>query len=148
MTIELWQVWIIAGIVLWILELFTPGFVMGIFGTSCFLVALLAYLNLSFSLQLFFFAIATLFLFVLIRPLLLKYFYRKDEGAKTNVEAMIGKEGIVTAIVDPIAGVGEVKIRGEIWRALPVSGESLEIGNKVIVRAIEGITLIVEKMNK
>lgn len=146
--LELWHVWVIAGVVLWIIEIFTPGFIMGIFGTACFFIAVLAYLKFSFSVQLAFFAIITVILFFSLRPALLKYFYRRDESVKTNVEAMIGKEGIVMEIVDPMTGAAEVKIGGEIWRALPISGKSLEKGQKVIIRAVEGSKVIVEDSKK
>lgn len=143
--LEIWHVWILAGILLWILEIFTTGFILGIFGTSCFLVAILAYLKFSLPLQLFSYAVITIILSFSVRPILLKYFYRRDESIKTNVEALIGKEGIVTDIIDPLTGVGEVKIGGEVWRAHPMPGVSLEKGQRVIIRGVEGSKVIVEK---
>jgi hypothetical protein len=37
--LELWHLWVIAGLALFIIEIFTPGFVMGVFGVACLVVA-------------------------------------------------------------------------------------------------------------
>jgi len=35
--LEPWHIWVIAGLLLWIIEIFTPGFVAGVFGTAALL---------------------------------------------------------------------------------------------------------------
>lgn len=61
---------------------------------------------------------------------------------QTGAEGMIGAPGLVT-------GVGtsdyHVKIRGELWRAQ--SPERLEIGDKIVVRQVNGLTLDVARLN-
>ncbi len=76
------------------------------------------------------FALAVLIMKSLIRP------------PQTGAEGMIGAPGLVT-------GVGtsdyHVKIRGELWRAQ--SPERLEIGDKIVVRQVNGLTLDVARLN-
>ena len=40
--LEIWQLWAITGILLWIIETFAPVFVTGIFGTACLILGPLA----------------------------------------------------------------------------------------------------------
>ncbi len=59
----------------------------------------------------------------------------------SNVDAMIGQRAVVTArVADHVAG--QVKVRSETWRALPVSGAGpFESGAEVTVEAVDGVTL-------
>ncbi len=59
----------------------------------------------------------------------------------TGAEALVGKRGVV---VSPLSPIGEVRVEGVIWRARSVSGE-LGKGEPVEVKAVEGISLVVEK---
>jgi membrane protein implicated in regulation of membrane protease activity len=58
---------------------------------------------------------------------------------KTGAEAMIGTRAEVVARLHPI---GQVHINGELWEARSTAGA--DVGDTVIVRALEGLTLVVE----
>jgi membrane protein implicated in regulation of membrane protease activity len=58
----------------------------------------------------------------------------------TNTAALVGKEAFVTEEVSQIAGY--VKIWGETWSARTGNGTK-EVGSKVVVEKIDGVTLIV-----
>ena len=61
---------------------------------------------------------------------------------KTNIDTIIGKKGIVLQTLTP--GVnGLVKVGNEEWRAM--GDESIEKGEVIVVTAINGVTLNVEK---
>ena len=61
---------------------------------------------------------------------------------KTNIDTIIGKKGIVLQTLTP--GVnGLVKVGNEEWRAM--GDESIEKGEIIVVTAINGVTLNVEK---
>ena len=60
----------------------------------------------------------------------------------TNIDKLVGQVGIVTKAV----GAGEfgmVKINDESWRA--TAEQDLEVGTKVTVTSLQGVTLEVEK---
>ena len=59
---------------------------------------------------------------------------------KTGAEAMIGKEAVV---VSPCRPLGEVRVHGELWRALCEDGA--EVGESVCIEDIEGLTLLVTR---
>lgn len=61
----------------------------------------------------------------------------------TGAEALVGKLGVVVSTLSP---VGEVRVEGVIWRARSLSGE-LHAGEKIQVKAVEGISLVVERAN-
>lgn len=71
--LEPWHIWVIAGLLLWIIEIFTPGFVAGVFGTACLITAFFAWLGLSYLIQLLVFAIVTGAMTLGIRPIVLKH---------------------------------------------------------------------------
>ena len=62
---------------------------------------------------------------------------------KTNIDAIIGRKGIVLKNLTP-SGIGLVKVANEEWRAR--AEESIEKGEDIVVTAISGITLSVEKI--
>jgi membrane protein implicated in regulation of membrane protease activity len=56
-----------------------------------------------------------------------------------GVEALVGKEGIAASDLWP---EGQVRIGGELWRARCAGG--CDAGTKVVVRAVDGLTLVVD----
>ena len=142
--LEVWHVWVIAGLVLWIIEMFTPGFVVGVFGTACLIVAPFAGAEVAFEIQLLIFAIATAAMSFGIRPLILRHFYSGESQIKTNVDALVGKAGPVTETIDNALGTGRAKIGGDDWRAVTADDSRIDVGQKVTVLGIDGAKLVVE----
>lgn len=68
----------------------------------------------------------------------------KAPGLPSNVDAVVGRTGVVTARVGPNEP-GQVKVGDEIWRAVlaPGAGEALEPGRTVRVESVDGVTLAV-----
>ena len=61
------------------------------------------------------------------------------------MNGIIGKTAIVTKNIDNLNGTGEVKIHGEIWRAVNEKDEEIiEKEKKVEVLRIDGVKLIVK----
>jgi membrane protein implicated in regulation of membrane protease activity len=61
---------------------------------------------------------------------------------KTNIDSIIGKKGIVLKRLDPNNG-GRVKVENEEWKAR--AEETIEEGESVVVTAVNGVTLSIEK---
>jgi membrane protein implicated in regulation of membrane protease activity len=64
----------------------------------------------------------------------------KRRRAKVGAEALIGREAVVTLACRP---EGQVRIDGELWRALCAEGAGP--GERVVVRSLDGLTVIVER---
>ena len=58
---------------------------------------------------------------------------------KTGAEAMIGMQA---EVVSPLHPVGQVHVNGELWEARSTAGA--DVGDTVVVRGMEGLTLVVE----
>jgi membrane protein implicated in regulation of membrane protease activity len=144
---EWWHFWLIVSFILFILEIFTPGFVLASFGVSSIFTAIFSAFGISFRLQLLVFAVATLVVFFTIRPLFKKYFYRFDDPLRTNVHGLLGKTAKVIEEIDNDENQGRVQIGGEDWRARAEHGDKIEVGNLVKVIRIEGATAFVEKIS-
>ena len=62
---------------------------------------------------------------------------------KTNVDAIIGTEGVVTADIDNLTAVGQVKLGGMEWTARSTSGDKISAGTRIRVDRIEGVKAFV-----
>lgn len=81
----------------------------------------------------------------LLRPLVRKYF--KPRISKTNVDAIIGSRGYVTAAIDNMAAAGQVKLGAMVWTARSTTGENIPVGTLVKVDRIEGVKAFVTIVN-
>ena len=95
-------------------------------------------------LQVILFLIVSLVLLFFTRPIAVKYF-NKDR-IKTNAESLIGRTAIVISDINNLEGIGQVTVSGQEWSARSAD-EAIQIptGTVVIVRAINGVKLIVEE---
>ena len=68
----------------------------------------------------------------------------KNRAVPSNTDALLGERGVVTARVAEHAP-GQVKVRDEVWRAVPAAGagESFDVGTVVTVERVDGVTLMV-----
>jgi len=137
----LWLFWLLAGLVLAILEILTPGFVLACFSFGCFVAAIVAALDFSLSWQISFFAATTFILFISARHVFGKLFGARKTPALTNVDRLIGQIAITLEEVDNQRG--QVKVEGEAWSARSGSGEKLPEGIKVRILRMEGNKLVV-----
>ena len=135
-----WLIWLSAGIILAILEVFTPGFFIVGIGVSMAITALFSAMGLPFWVQLLVCGVMILIFFLLVRPLVMKIPH--PDSKKTGTAALMGEEGIVVETITRIEG-GRVKVGGEVWKAK--SDETIEKDSLVIVTGVEGVTLNVRR---
>jgi len=139
-------IWLAVAIAFLFSELGTPGlFFFVSFSVGAIGAAVVAFLGFSVIFQCLFGLAVSLISFFLMR----KYLKQKElsqvtyEKAKTNVEALVGSDGIVLEVIKP-HGVGVVKVGGEKWRARVEDGVGLQKGAIVSVLRVEGNTVIVK----
>jgi membrane protein implicated in regulation of membrane protease activity len=142
---QAWQVWIIVGIVLSILEIFTAGFLIINFGLGAIITGLLALTGIGVRTQILVFAVSSLILFTFSRKFAIKYLTKDKPEARTNIHALEGKIGIVTAAIGGTLNRGQVKVGGEEWSAVCDTEIELPVGEKVIIAGVDGNKLIVKK---
>ena len=110
------------------------------------LVALVAaFLGAKVWLQIAVFAVVSILCLLALRPLLKKYINPKK--VRTNVDSVIGSQGVVLEPIDNMAGTGKVKLGGMEWTARSVNGENIETGTVIKVERIEGVKVFVSMHN-
>ncbi|MCB0767609.1 MAG: NfeD family protein [Flavobacteriales bacterium] len=140
-----WHWWAGAAIVLFILEIFVPGFFLMCLGIGCVGASVAAGLGLGVGLQLLAFSVFSLLAFFTIRPVLMKRMWNAPD-VKTNMDALIGQRGRVTQDFDPGLRLGRVSAAGDDWRAESLSDRVLHVGDLVEVVRVESNTLIVKPL--
>jgi membrane protein implicated in regulation of membrane protease activity len=106
------------------------------------LVAMIAaLLGVSFGVQVIIFFGVSCLLLAMLRPMVRRYITPKV--TKTNMDAVIGKQVLVTAAVNNLHGCGTVKLSGVEWSARSTSGDPIEAGTLVTIDRIEGVKLFV-----
>ena len=89
------------------------------------------------------FVVVTAIALAVTRPLVKKLKRKRPEA--TNADRYIGKSAVVVEAIDNDHAKGLVKVDNEKWTARSVDGQLIEPGDRVVVTAIEGVKLIVDK---
>lgn len=135
--IDAWLLWGLAAIALFILELFTPGFVLACFGIGAGFAVFPALVGLGFTWQLIFFAIGSLLSIFFIRPRLLSR--PKVETYPIGLEALKGREIRISEDI-PEGEYIEVPIDGDVWRVKMKEGTAKR-GDLIRICGRSGLTL-------
>lgn len=139
-------IWLIAAILFAIFEIATIQLVAIWFavGAVCSMVA--CSLGAPVWVQIFVFGVVSLILLLLTRPLVKKFL--KVKHVKTNADRLIGKTAIVTQSICNLKAQGTVIFSGLTWTARSEDGTDIETGEKVEIKSIEGVKLIVASLNQ
>ena len=140
-----WHWWAGIAILMVIAEIFVPGFFLVFLGIGCVGASAVAALGFGPATQLITFSALSLVAFFTIRPILMKRMW-KDNGVRTNVDALIGQRGRVTEDFQPGLRLGRVNVGGDDWRAECTTDKALHLGDLVSVVRVESNTLIVEPL--
>ena len=128
-----------------ILEAACPIHLVSIWFAAGSLVAMvIAFLNGPVWLQITLFLIISCALVALLWPFIKKFL--NPHLKKTNIDAIIGSQGYVTADIDNLAAVGQVKLGAMEWTARSTYGKKLPAGTLVKVDRIEGVKAFVSQV--
>lgn len=136
----MWVGWLIAVILLTILEISTVNLVSVWFIASGLVSLFMSFYVDSLYIQVVVFVVLGIILMLLTRPILMKHMSK--EKVKTNTDRVIGMEGIVTEAISKNK-VGEVKVDGKRWSA--ISKREIPQDKTVIVESVDGVKLIVKE---
>lgn len=133
--------WLVLMIVFILIEVSTVSMVSVWFAGGALASMIASLCKAPFWLQLVLFAAVSAALLLALRPLARKYF--TPRLTKTNVDAVVGAEGLVTERIDNIQSAGRVKVGHMEWSARSTSGEVLEAGARIRVDRVEGVKVFV-----
>ncbi|MBE6007587.1 MAG: NfeD family protein [Lachnospiraceae bacterium] len=136
--------WLIVFAILLIAEIVTAGTLVSIWFSFGALAAFLVQ-KLGFGMigQLVAFIIVSVALLFLTKPFVKKV---KPEYVPTNMDRLLGKVCIVMEDIDELGTKGSVAIDGKEWSAMDAGGKIIPAGERVRVKDIKGVKLIVEKL--
>lgn len=144
MTMNMPVFWLIAMVVLLIVEAAVPGLVSIWFALGALGALIAALLGAPLWLQIVWFILLSILSLILTRPLVKKYVNSRVKP--TNADMMIGKDCVVTEEIDNLKGSGAVSVSGKVWTArMENENEQAQAGEVVKVLRIEGVKLIVSK---
>ncbi len=135
-------IWFVLLLVFLVVEAACPFHLVSIwFAAGSFVAMIASYLGAAVWLQVLLFLLVSCALVVMLWPFIKKFL--NPRLAKTNVDAVVGSEGYVTADIDNIAATGQVKLGAMEWSARSTSGKVIPKGSLVRVDRIEGVKAFV-----
>ena len=142
----MWQFWLIASGVFFIIEMITLGFLVFWFGIGALLAMITSFFTDNIIIQSSVFVISSGLLIFATKPFI-KKFAKNNDTVPTNVYSLVGKIGKVTEDVDNIQGTGIVKVAGEEWSAICNGNITISKGTEIKVVEIRGVKALVEPLD-
>ena len=136
-------IWLVAAIIFLIIEALSVQLISIWLAGGAIVAMVLALLNVNFWIQVLIFAVVSLILIILTRPLVKRILNKNVEA--TNADRSIGKEAAVTSEINNVLGKGQVNLSGQIWSARSSDDSVINEGETVIVEKIDGVKLIVSR---
>ena len=134
----LWWHWLVFGGILLIFEMFTGTFAFLIFSISSVVPMILSLLRCNLVWQIVGFAVSAFIIFLIFKSN--PNIWASKSQERFGSDQIIGMNGIVTDMENL-----KVKVNGEIWSAVSEDDIKLNIGDKIIVKEVKGVKLIVKK---
>lgn len=136
--------WLAMLVVFIIIEVSTVSMVSAWFAAGALAALIASLCNAPLWLQVVLFAVVSIVMLLALRPLAKKYF--TPRLIKTNIDAVIGSEGLVMERIDNVNSSGRVKLAGMEWSARSTDGNVLEEGTRIRVDKIEGVKVFVSPL--
>lgn len=135
--------WFIVFVVLLFIELATVNLVSIWFAVGSLLAFITTFITDNILIQILVFVISSTIALILTKPIIKKI--KSREIVPTNFDRVLGKRGeVIKKITED--KYGEVKVLGTVWTAMAT--ETLEVGQKVKIKGIDGVKLVVIKEEK
>ena len=139
--------WLLLFIALIVIEIITLGLTTIWFAAGSLVAFLLSLFHVPLPIQIIVFLVVSVILFVLTRPIAMKYFNKDRE--KTNINSVIGKCALVIEKIDNLHATGKVELDGMEWSARATKDTDIyQNGDVVQIIDVKGVKLIVKKEEK
>lgn len=141
----MWQCWLILAGFFLVIEIVTVGFLVFWFAVGALIAMILSFFVNNVIIQTTVFLIASVILLFVTRPFVMKV-TQKDKTVKTNVYSIEGKVAKVIQDVDPIEGLGQIKVNGEVWSAKSFNDTFISKDTEVVIEKIDGVKAIIKPL--
>ncbi|MCM1363833.1 MAG: NfeD family protein [Faecalibacterium sp.] len=137
--------WIALSIIFAVIEAATAQIVTIWFAVGSIGAIITNVLGVNSTGQLIVFVALSVLTLVIARPYLKKF--TKTQVQPTNADMCIGQQAIVTEDIDNTLGTGLAIIKGVTWTARSIDGSKITKDSLVIIESIEGVKLMVRKID-
>jgi membrane protein implicated in regulation of membrane protease activity len=138
-------IWFVLMVVFLVAEASCPIHLISIWFAAGSLVAtIVSLLGGPIWLQITLFLVVSAALLAALWPFVKKFI--KPRVVKTNVDAIVGSTGYVTAAIDNVSATGQVKLGAMEWTARSTAGTPIAAGTLVKVDRIEGVKAYVTEV--
>ena len=140
--------WLVIIVICVFAEIHTNAFIAVFVGAGAIVPFFLALASVPFALEAVLWLVISAVLMGALRPAALHRFHRKGviDLAAPAKSTMSNLTGFVEDAVGDEGHPGRVKIKGESWRAVTSSNETIPDGTQVVVKKTYGTTLWVERV--
>jgi membrane protein implicated in regulation of membrane protease activity len=136
--------WLLLAAIFVVIEIISLGLTTIWFAGGAFIAALAALAGGNLVVQVILFAVVSIVLLVVTRPVAKKYLDSKTE--KTNAEALIGQKAMVLDEVNNLMQTGRAKINGMEWTARSKEDDVIiPAGEQAEIVEIQGVKLILTR---
>lgn len=136
--------WLLLAAIFIVTEIISLGLTTIWFAGGAFVAAIAALAGANIVVQVILFALVSIVLLVVTRPVAKRYLDSKTE--KTNAEALVGQNAIVLEEINNLSETGKAKINGMEWTARSKEDSVIiPAGATAKVVEITGVKLILEK---
>jgi len=138
-----WVAWLAVGIFFLIVELLTTTLVSIWFVPAAIIVCLLTFVIDSVVWQIAIFVVLSAIFMLVARKIYKKHIKKPVDDVDQN-EKLLGKAALVTEDTNAISGrilVGDV-----YWRAVSENGDTIPKGETVVIKGVNGTTLVINKL--
>ena len=139
-------IWLVLMVIFLVMEAMTVVTVSLWFAVGALVALLVSLVGLELWVQIVLFFIVSGVLLACLRPMVQRHFNPKL--SRTNVDALVGSKGYVTADIDNISAAGQVKLGSMEWSARSANGLPIPAGTLVKVSYIEGVKAYVLPANE
>ena len=145
-TLVKWMpmLWLLVAVIFGVIEAATVQLMSIWFAVGAVAAMAAALLGVGVWGQVVVFLVVAAVVVVFTRPLVKKVL--RVGQVHTNADSLIGRIGAVTVDIAGPGEVGRVLVDGQDWSAISEDGCPVARGEKVLVKAIEGVKLVVEPM--
>ena len=130
--------WVVLGILAGVAEISIPHFGVIFVSVAAIGGALAAWFGFGVPVQIGGFLVVLAASLIFLRPRIVARI-GASRGVPGRTEALVGRAGVVTELIDPTIGTGRVNVGGEDWAAR--APNSIPTGTRVRVTGADGIVL-------
>jgi membrane protein implicated in regulation of membrane protease activity len=140
---DAWVIWLIVAVIFAVAEVLNLSFFLFPFAIGAAGAAVVELAGGGAAPAWITFAALTAVSFTVVRPIARRHL-RQPPQLRTGTAALVGRTAIVLERIDNDAGVGSVRLDGEVWTARAYDEDAvLEPGTRVHVMDIKGATALV-----